>query len=233
MGDKLILFDVDGTLIDTAGAGKRAMEVAFHEVFGVDGFERADSVEYAGCTDPTIFDAVAVQLEVDLGAYRERKRTLVDCFVEALRTEMARQDERRRVLPGVRPLLENLDARPAVHLGLLTGNTERGARVKLESFDLNRFFLDGGFGSDDPDRGRIARIACHKLSERTGIPFAARDVTVVGDTHHDVACARVNGYRSVAIDTGWVPREKLEQAGPDVLLPDLEDPQVLPALDLA
>jgi len=200
MGDKLILFDVDGTLIDTAGAGKRAMEVAFHEVFGVDGFERA------------VFDAVAVQFEIEPADYREKKRALVECFVQALETEMARPEERRRVLPGVRPLLEILDARPEVHLGLLTGNLERGARVKLEPFDLNRFFPDGGFGSDDPDRGRIARIACRKLSERSGIPFAAQDVTVVGDTHHDVACARVNGYRSVAIDTGWVPREQLERA---------------------
>lgn len=233
MTDKLILFDVDGTLVDAAGAGRRAMERAFHAVFRVDGFERAASVEYAGRTDPTILDAVATALGVEPLAFREKKQILVESFICALRDEMGRPDEHRRVLPGVRPLLETLDSRSGVHLGLVTGNLEPGARIKLEAFGLNRFFADGGFGSDDPDRGRIARIACRKLSEHSGVVFAPGDVTVVGDTHHDVACARTNGFRAVALDVGWVSREQLERSRPDVILSTLTDPDVLAALDLA
>jgi phosphoglycolate phosphatase-like HAD superfamily hydrolase len=233
MQDKLILFDVDGTLIDTAGAGRRAMEYAFREVLQVNGFERTTPVEYAGRTDPVIFDAVAAALGLEPAVYREHKKDLELSFVRALEAEMRRPDEKRRVLPGVRALLETLEAREGVHLGLLTGNLEVGARIKLEAFDLNRFFPDGGFASDDPDRGRIGQIAYRKLSALTGINFRAEDVTVVGDTHHDVACARVNGFRSVAVDSGWVPRETLERAGPDAVLDHLDDPGVMQALGLS
>jgi len=232
MPEKLILFDVDGTLIDTAGAGRTAMERAFREVFGADGFEDAEGVEFAGRTDPTIFDAVARVIGIEAPEYDRRRDELVQRFFDALAAEMQRPDARRRTLPGVRTLLEKLQDHPRAHLGLLTGNMERGARIKLEPFDLNRFFPDGGFGSDDADRAVIARIARDKLAVLTGIDFPAHDVTVVGDTHHDVACARANGFRAVALDTGWIPRETLERAGPDVLLPGLEDPRVFAALDL-
>ncbi len=109
-----------------------------------------------------------------------------------------------------------------------------GARAKLEPFRLNRFFPTGGFASDDPDRRKIAEIACRKVSELTGIAFEAAQVTVVGDTEHDVDCARANGFRAVALDSGWVSRETLERARPDVLLDDLSDrARVLEALQLS
>ena len=120
-------------------------------------------------------------------------------------------------------MLATLQRRPAVHLGLLTGNIEPAARLKLEPFGLNGFFADGGFGSDDADRREIARIAAAKLSTRCGIEFSGSQVTVVGDTEHDIDCARANGYRSVAIDYGWTPREALEAARPDGLLDDFLD----------
>ena len=230
MRPKLILFDIDGTLIDAAGAGRRAMERAFREVFVVDGFESTARVPFAGRTDPVILEAIAETLAVPRPLFLERRDALLHAFIDALRLEMARPDERRRVLPGVQPLLEHLGAMTGVHLGLLTGNLEAGARVKLEAFGLNPYFAAGGFSSDDPDRRQIARIACRKLSQLTGVAFRARDVTVVGDTEHDVDCARANGYRSVAVDSGWVEREALERAGPDALLDDLEGPGVLRAL---
>jgi phosphoglycolate phosphatase-like HAD superfamily hydrolase len=232
MQAKLLLFDVDGTLIDAAGAGRRAMERAFREVLRVDGFERAESVPYAGRTDPLIFAATAAAIGVEPGTYRERRAELERSFVRALKAEMRRDDRSGRVLPGVIPLLETLEAMEGVHLGLLTGNLEAGARIKLEAFDLDRFFTGGGFASDDPDRRQIARIARQRMAELTGIAFPAKDVTVVGDTHHDIDCARANGFRSVAVHSGWVPRERLEQAGPDVLLDDLDHPGVMAALDL-
>jgi phosphoglycolate phosphatase-like HAD superfamily hydrolase len=232
MQAKLILFDVDGTLIDVAGAGRRSMEGAFREVLGVDGLERAGAVPYAGRTDPLIFASMAEACGVDPATFRERKDDLVRSFVRALELEMQRPDPRRRVLPGVRALLERLEAMDGVHLGLLTGNLEAGARIKLEPFDLNRFFPAGGFASDDPDRRTIARVAHGRMSELTGIDFPPEAVTVVGDTDHDVDCARANGFRAVAVDSGWVPRERLERSRPDALLDDLSDPGVMAALEL-
>jgi phosphoglycolate phosphatase-like HAD superfamily hydrolase len=231
MQPKLVLFDVDGTLVDTAGAGRRAMERAFHGVFGVDGFERAARVAFAGRTDPVILESTAEAIGIEPHEFRRRRVELEACFVREIEAEMRRPDDRRRVLPGVPGLLEALEAMDGVHLGLVTGNLEPGARAKLEPFRLNRYFPTGGFASDDPDRRKIAEIAGRKLSELAGIAFEAAHVTVVGDTHHDVDCARANGFRAVALDSGWVSRETLERARPDVLLDDLSDrARVLEAL---
>jgi phosphoglycolate phosphatase-like HAD superfamily hydrolase len=219
----LVLFDVDGTLVDTAGAGRLAMERAFREVFDVDGFESAARVPYAGRTDPVILQSTAAELGIDPEAFRLHRSDLQASFVRAIEAEMRRHDERRRALPGVPEVLEALVAMDDVHLGLLTGNLEPGARAKLEPFGLNGYFPAGGFASDDPDRRKIAEIAWRKLSALTEIDFAATRVTVVGDTEHDVDCARANGFRAVAVDSGWVSRESLELARPDVLLDDLCD----------
>ena len=232
MERRLILFDIDGTLIDTAGAGRRAMERAFREVLLVSEALSAPGVAFAGRTDPVILDSLAEALGVDGGTLAARRHALVEAFVAALEDEMRRPDPRRRVLSGVRGLLERLATRDGVSLGLLTGNLEAGARVKLAAFDLNRFFPAGGFSSDDPDRREIARIAHRRLSALARFEFRPDQVTVVGDTHHDIDCAQANGFRAVAVDSGWVPRETLERARPDVLLDDLADPQVMAALGL-
>jgi phosphoglycolate phosphatase-like HAD superfamily hydrolase len=147
---------------------------------------------------------------------------------------MARPDPRRRLLPGVRGLLDALAARPDVHLGLVTGNVEAGARAKLAPFGLNAFFRTGGFGSDHADRREVARHAAERVALHAGISLEASRVVVVGDTELDVDCARANGFRAVAVLSGWSTEELLRQAGPDVLLPDLADlPATLAALGLS
>ena len=230
----LVLFDIDGTLIDTAGAGRRAIERAFEQVYGVDATKRPrDGVRYAGMTDPIIFRNLARALGVGAAEQRRDRARLLDAYLESLEEEMGREDPRRRVLPGVAELLRRLSTRNDVYLGLLTGNIEAGARIKLSPFGLNDYFRGGGFGSDHPDRPEIARLACEKLSRSFGVDFPAARVVVIGDTEHDVACARANGYRAVAVESGWVPREDLEQAGPDALFTDLSDlPTVIRALGL-
>jgi phosphoglycolate phosphatase len=144
-------------------------------------------------------------------------------YLAALQAEMARPDPRRRVLPGVRPLLERLAHRGNVHLGLLTGNVEAGARAKLAPFGLNAYFPTGGFGSDHGDRREVARHAAARVARHAGREVPPDRVVVIGDTENDVDCARANGFRAVAVLTGWCSREALASAGPDALLEDLAD----------
>jgi len=224
MVSTLILFDIDGTLIDTAGAGRRAMERAFHETFEVDGIARkAAGVAFAGMTDWGIFDALAGAAGIADSRYREDRQTVEDAYLAALSVEMERPDPRRRIVPGIEPLLEDLQARDDVYLGLLTGNLRAGARIKLEPFGLNPYFSDGGFGSDHPDRREVARVAHRRLVESTGIEFGNGSVVVVGDTDQDVDCAKANRFRSVAVACGWGSHESLVAARPDALLEDLCD----------
>ena len=235
MRPTLVLFDVDGTLVNSGGAGRRALERAFLSVFGLEDLSApASRVRFDGKTDPTIIADIAAAAGVAGPEIERRYPTLQKAYLDALREELALPDARRRVLPGVRPLLELLSARPGVFLGLVTGNIEDGARAKLDAFGLNRYFPDGGFSSDHPERAEIARIAHERLSRRAGIRFPSDRVIVVGDTELDVACARANGFVAIAVESGWVSRERLVAAAPDALFPDLtEVPAVLAAMGLA
>lgn len=224
MDPLLILFDVDGTLIDSAGAGRRAMERAFHEVFQIDGVAaRTYGVRYAGMTDPVILESIASVLGIDGSVLARRSDELRQSYLRALAGEVRGPDPRRRVLPGVKALLAALDATDQVYLGLATGNFEPGARIKLEPFGLNPYFPGGGFSSDHQDRRELGRLAWRKLSALAGVEFPPARVVVVGDTEHDVDCAKANGFRAVAVLSGWVGRAELERAGPDVLLEGLGD----------
>jgi phosphoglycolate phosphatase-like HAD superfamily hydrolase len=224
MEPTLILFDVDGTLVDTAGAGRRAFIEVFGRMFGADGVEEAATrVRFQGKTDPIIIDEIVRNLGIDAGTFERRRDEFWTLYAETLERILARPDPRRRVLPGVVALLVHLDRRAGVYLGLQTGNVEVGARAKLRALDLERFFPGGGFASDHRDRRAVARSAWKKLSRVYGIEFAASETVVIGDTGHDVDCGRANGFRTVAVDTGWVDREELEASRPDALLDDLTD----------
>ena len=220
----LILFDVDGTLIETGGAGRKALIAAFRELSGDDGLEQAAAtVPFQGKTDPVIFCDIAAAVGLERAEFAAGLEQFWPRYLLHLERFMRDPALQRATLPGVRELVERLDARDDAYLGLLTGNIERGARTKLEAFGLNRFFPDGGFASDSHDRREIARLAHRKLSRRHGISFDPATTVVVGDTRHDVDCGKANGFRTVAIDSGWVPRAELEQAAPDVLLDTFTD----------
>ena len=215
----LILFDIDQTLIYTAGAGLRSMGRAILEVTGVD----LDHCELhpEGKTDPQILaealgtaqPSAAVQAEI----WRRYERYL--------EVEMARPDPRRAVKPGVHALLEALQGRDDVTLGLLTGNLEATARIKLAPYDLNRFFPTGAFGSDSADRCQLGAIALERARRHHGHPFEPRDVWVVGDTDRDIQAARAlgPGTRVLAVATGSQDVTLLSSFQPDAVLSDLSD----------
>jgi len=236
MTPTLLLFDIDGTLIDTGGAGRRGLLRAFREVFGVADIEvRAAAVRLGGKTDPAIIAEMALAAGVIPADVEARFAELRRAYLGALEDELLRGDPAaRRVLPGVRALLDALHPRAGVWMGLVTGNIEDGARAKLATFDLNRYFPDGGFSSDHPERAEIARIAHERFCRRAETRFSPERVAVVGDTELDVACARANGFRAIGVASGGVAREHLAEAGAHAVLSDLSDlDEVMRALELA
>jgi len=217
---KLLLFDVDGTLILSGGAGVRSVNRAFLSLFGV-----ADAMARCrpdGKTDPAIFREVARQtLERELS--RDEVEGVKAAYIEALREEI-RRSPGYRIMPGVPSLLELLSREGRFLLALATGNLERGARLKLDPADLNRFFGTGGFGSDDEDRPRLVRAAIRRATEASAAPIRDEDVFVIGDTPHDIAAAHAAGVRCIAVATGSSRTADLARHSPDAVLEDLADP---------
>jgi phosphoglycolate phosphatase-like HAD superfamily hydrolase len=214
---KLVLFDIDGTLVDSGGAGARALSRAMEELTGIrDGLQ---GIELAGKTDPQI---------VREGLQRwglpwtdGLPAAVLNRYLVRLREEVARGGG--HVKPGVREILVRLGKAPGTHLGLLTGNVEEGARIKLEPFDLNSFFPLGAFGSDHEDRNRLIPVAARRFMERHQARIPHERCLVIGDTPRDVACARVHGSRCIAVATGSYSMARLEETGADLVTADLSD----------
>jgi phosphoglycolate phosphatase len=216
----LLLFDIDGTLITTGGAGYRAIKKAVEATLGV---ERAlEGIPVAGRTDSIILrDAVQAidgrELTIEL---RDRIR---DNYMGLLRTEIDLVGGGPGVLPGVRDLLDRVADDPAYHVALLTGNFSQTAAIKLGYFDLWRHFAWGAWGEDAVHRNDLLPVALARYRARTGDEIAPADVVIIGDTPNDVEVARVGGARSVAVTTGQFDRQTLLDAGADVVFHDLSD----------
>lgn len=211
---RVLLFDIDNTLLWSGGAGTQAMNRAFYDMFGIeDGFAR---VEFSGRTDRYIFAEALRQHGIRgdepalLREFRERYCALLP---QALR------EKQGRLMPGFPHLLEALAARPGVRLGLATGNFRESAYLKLRHYGLDRFFPDGAFGEESENRDDIVRLALARLADGA----SPSDVLVIGDTPHDVASALANGVVAVAVATGRHSLEELRQAGAHILFPDFSD----------
>jgi phosphoglycolate phosphatase-like HAD superfamily hydrolase len=215
---RLVLFDIDGTLLLTGGAGGRAMSRAFLEVFGV---PAGPALPFAGRTDAWILAQLAARHGIALDAdARERFRT---SYLTCLAQEIRQPGPRKGVMPGVCRLLDALAAREDVHLALLTGNFAAGARLKLEYFDLWRYFSCGAYGDEVHDRTELLAPALAEV-EACGLPVPPRqDIVVVGDTPLDVAVATAGGARSVGVSTGGYDVHALKASGADVALEDFSD----------
>lgn len=224
MSARLLLFDIDGTLVLTGGAGKRAMTRAFDELFGVR--EAFAGVSLAGRTDRWLIESALDRHGIPatperLQQFRARYLALLDASVGET------GEGRRGVLPGVPDVLARLGALDHAHLALLTGNYARGAHIKLAHFGLWDHFTWGAFGDDYAERDALARAAVAEAATR-GIPLAdPSHAVVVGDTPFDIACARAAGARVVAVATGGHDIDQLRAHDPDLALEDLRDVDTL------
>ena len=213
-----VLFDIDGTLLLSGYAGKSAMEASLAGRFGIT--DPVDGVPMNGRTDRAILRDLL--LANGLEDSPENVRSLRAAYLEQLPAHLA---ERNGVeLPGVRALLERLILRDDLSIGLLTGNMQAGAQLKLAHFGLVEYFAYGGFGDDHFERNAVAADALEATHRHHGAPVDPRRVWVIGDTPSDVACAKAVGARSVAVATGYCDADELAATDPDLLLDDLSDP---------
>ncbi|HDH96680.1 MAG TPA: HAD family hydrolase [Proteobacteria bacterium] len=217
----VVLFDLDGTIMLSGGAGRRAMEHVFERKFGVpDGF---DGILPDGKTDPEIFREMIAKRGVDVEDEDATLAELHDMYIDRLRVEMP-SSERAVLMPGVRELLRELKGLPNVALGLLTGNYEEGARIKLSRFGLQDFFEFGAFGSDHESRPELVKIAIERAEKLYGQPIEmGKHIVIIGDTPRDVECARLFGLTCIGVATGRYSVEELKRVGADYAFEDLSD----------
>lgn len=214
---KLILFDIDGTLISSGGAGTRALNESFNEIFSIpDGFQ---GVRMAGKTDIEIMKEGMLKHNIKPEDGFGKK--MVEGYIYHLRREI--NNNGRHLKPGIKEILSRLKEIEGVYLGLLTGNLEKGARIKLEPFGINPYFPFGAFGSDDEDRNRLLPIALRRFSDIYKINLKPEDSIVIGDTPRDVTCSKPFGAFSVVVATGPYSLEELQNSGADLVLKDLLD----------
>jgi phosphoglycolate phosphatase-like HAD superfamily hydrolase len=211
---RLLLWDIDGTLISTGAAGHSAIGRATAQRF--EGGE-LNGIEIAGRTDVGIAHQILAKYHAPVTD--ESVRSLLDLYVEFLAEDLPRG--KGRVLPGVIELLEHATKSRDTTLGLLTGNLERGAKLKLERYRLWHFFAFGAFADDHHDRNELGAFALSRACEATGTKFAAHEVDVIGDTGHDISCGKAIGARTIAVATGPWSREQLAECRPDFLFDDL------------
>ena len=217
---RLALFDIDGTLLREGIAPKLAFARALRETFETTG--PISGFRFAGMTDPQCVAEIMRMAGIADTVIQERRDACLERYVTHLRVEMRNHDG-AKLFPGVKELLVRLSGRKDVLVGLLTGNVQPCAMLKLDRFKLGEYFRFGAFGDDHEDRCELARIALEKAERIAGRPVRGEETTVIGDTPRDVACARAIGARAVIVATGLVSRDELTRSRPDILLESFED----------
>lgn len=217
----LVFFDIDGTLVQMAGAGRQAFSLALGDVFELD--DDIAYIEFSGATDLDVLDQIARR-----HGLRLTPRTIA-AFFEAMdrRLEQTLTRAQPVVFPGVPQVLQQLADDDHFILGLVTGNVESCARRKLACFDLHGHFFLGAFGHEHADRNAIARLALDRALDHAGPNTQIRRSFLVGDTPSDIAAARTIGAVAVAVATGWIPADDLRAAGADYVFEDFSDPDAL------
>lgn len=217
----VLLFDIDGTLISSGGAGKAALEMALATEFGFN--ELLGQVAYSGRTDRAIIrDLLTLH---GIAETPETRQRLLAAYLANLPGCL--MNHSGMVLPGIDLLLDRLRGRGDVLVGLLTGNIRAGARAKLGHFNLFHHFMVGGYGDHHFCRNDVAREALAQVRKHLNGSFQLEKLWVIGDTPLDIRCARAIGAKVAAVCTGWHAMEELAAEKPDLLLKDLSDPETL------
>jgi phosphoglycolate phosphatase len=214
---RLVLFDIDGTLLSAGPGARTVFASALGEVFGTSG----DIAGYAfeGRLDPLIVGDLMRAAGIPEETIAERRERALELYLDRL--EAALFEQRPVLKPGVPALLDALEKEPGVVLALLTGNVERGARLKLTAAGLWHRFRFGVWGDDASCREELGPVALRRTRPATGLDFAGPDCVIVGDSRHDVACSLAFGARAVAVGTGRTSLPALKEAGAHVVLADL------------
>lgn len=207
---RLLLFDVDGTLLRCGPQVRPILVDTLTEVYGVPEL-RLDGYDFSGKTDQQIVLELVELAGLARDEALERLPRARDVYLAHLEARL--DGGLMEVLPGVEELLGDLAARAGVALGLLTGNWEAGARIKLSRFDLARFFPFGAYGDDAIERPELLPVALERAHRATGRRFAPEEVLIVGDSCRDVACGQAHGVPVLAVTTGWTTAERLTEAG--------------------
>ena len=214
---RLFLFDIDGTLITSGGAGEAALKDAMRSRFDVE--EDLDGIILAGATDARIARELLEKHSIAVSA--ENVAALLDTYLGHLDERIGRHDG--KLLPGIVPLLKVLSERSDAVLALLTGNVIRGAEIKLTHYGVWDFFEFGAFADDHHDRNELGKFARARALERHGEEFPPSRIYVIGDTPKDIECGRAIGACTVAIATGHYSSDQLRDHAPDFLFEDLSD----------
>jgi phosphoglycolate phosphatase len=216
----LILFDIDGTLLLSGRAGLRAMTRAFQQTFGITDAFAGES--FGGRTDSYLVSKALIQ--AGLPDSEDNHHRFRDTYLPLLAEEIQQPGQGHKgLMPGARELLEALEEHDHLHLALLTGNYREAAEIKLQHFEIWDFFEWGAFSDDHSDRNELVPIAKSRAETYDIPPEALERVMVIGDTPHDIECARVAGAKAIAVATGGYSMEQLKDAGADEVLPDLSN----------
>ena len=218
---KVVLFDIDGTLLWSDGAGRRAVQQALEEVFGT---AIPEGHEFDGKTDPQIVRELMIRAGLDDATITERLPRALDRYLGLLQHELASIDDTNHIFPGIPPLLDALEQRDDVLLGLLTGNIQPGAHAKLRAvrIDPDRFKV-GAFGSDHASRPELPAVARARAEAVLGHAVAGEDVVVIGDTPADMSCGNGIGARAIGVATGRYSVQQLADCAEGIVFANLVD----------
>ena len=214
---KALLFDIDGTLLKCNGAGRSSLTKATRETFGTVG--NMYKVDFQGKTDPIILKESLSTMGIDNLDIQQKTEQLKSRYFKYLKDDLRTHDP--ILLPGIKEILSKLKNNKNVILGLLTGNFNESAMIKLEHFSLNDYFAFGAYGDDGEHRNQLPHVAKQRIINSTGLDIDFKDMIIIGDTVHDISCAKSVGAVSVSVGTGWCPTEDLLENSPDYFFPDL------------
>lgn len=226
MQTRLLLLDIDGTLLWPSGAGRTALQAALNYIYGTAG--DLENFAFGGFTDRNIIFTLLQTAGLTEVAIAEKFDQISPVMVEEMTTRIARGDHDVQPCRGAIQLLDAVSSRDDVVVGLITGNFRETAHIKLAAAGINsELFKIGAYGGESRDRADLPTLAVERAFKLTGQQFTGQQIIIIGDTPHDVTCGRGVGARSIAVLTGWSDRAEIEPHNPHYLFDDLSDTQAV------